>query len=99
VDGLVVTCLDQLPQDVLVCTVYFIDGKPWTPEPPTVPDLAYQEWLTNQLFKCVPKYDSIKRSDLLDFIAGHLGAPVAIASKGPTWQDKVTLSQMTGAAR
>ena len=69
-------------------------------------DLAHQEQLTKLLWHCAPQYqtiqpghptDATQRDHLYSYLAlleQHLKRPIAIASYGPTAQDKIYLTSL-----
>lgn len=90
VDALAVTCLDQVSKDepLSVCTEY---GN--YPEPLPLPLCREdQKAMGEALDEASPIYKEVppmsKNAWLMDVIESQLGAPVAIRSYGPTYEDK-----------
>ena len=65
-----------------------------------IPDLRYQEDLTNLLSCCVPVYGDVESDDLYEYlkkISADLDMPVIGASYGPTAGDKFFLDSLVNA--
>jgi adenylosuccinate synthase len=88
VDALAVTHLDRVTPDMRICTAYAVgDGTLDRIVPGERGDLTHQSALTAMLATATPS-TLHQPEDWSSAIGGLLGAPVAITSYGPTWQDK-----------
>jgi adenylosuccinate synthase len=85
VDGIALTHLDAVPPDLKLCRAY-----DWTDrlEPGPAGDLDRQAALTARLLRSTPVYDPVRPADRVAAVSEALGAPVVIASYGPTSADK-----------
>lgn len=90
-DGLVMSCVDQLPENCMVATSYQIGRKSFVPELSPIPDLDYQSELTKKLQVAVPGYIAVRRADMAGKTSELLGVPMAAISLGPTFNDKLQL--------
>jgi adenylosuccinate synthase len=88
VDALAVTHLDAVLPDMRICTSYEVDGARWDRiVPGPFRDLGFQAGLTSLLERARPG-DMVRPDDWAAEIGDLLGAPIAIASYGPTHADK-----------
>jgi adenylosuccinate synthase len=90
VDGIALTHLDTVTPHLLVCRAY-----DWTDrlEPGPAGDLDRQEALTRRLRATTPVYDPDAPRDWVGAVSDALGAPVLVASHGPTAEDKRLLAR------
>ncbi|GEM_PF-5072384 len=100
-DELAVTCLDRLNElpALQVCCRYqhpamdCFDGPRLRKS--AVPDLDYQQQVTDALQACEPAYTAVAPQDYLEWLEGHLGYPIGLTSLGPAWTHKVTRSRVS----
>jgi adenylosuccinate synthase len=92
VDGLALTHLDAAARtpEIRLCTAYHIDGTEVDRlEPGRFRDLDHQEALTARLCNARPRLEPVPPTDWIAAVEGAVGAPVVLASHGPTVADKV----------
>lgn len=91
VDGLVVTHLDRTPERLRMCTAYETpEGIVHRLDVNQARDLDYQERLGQLLLASKPVCRR-PRGSWIDDIESEMGAPVVLASYGPTLRDKIPL--------
>jgi adenylosuccinate synthase len=90
VDGIALTHLDTVTPALRICRAY-----DWTDRLPTGPpgDLDRQAALTERLRQTRPVYDATASRDWVGAVTDALGAPVVLASYGPTAEDKKLLAR------
>jgi adenylosuccinate synthase len=90
VDGLALTCLDRIASwpTIPLCGAY--EGVAHL-DPGSPDDLAHREHLGCLLTKISPVLDALSPADLPAEIAGRLGVPLWLLSRGPTAEAKTWL--------
>jgi adenylosuccinate synthase len=91
VDGIALTHLDAAARtpELRLCSAYQMDGVEVARlEPGPFRDLDHQEALTARLCNAVPRLDPVPPTDWIAAVEGAVGAPVLLASHGPTAADK-----------
>lgn len=91
VDGIALTHLDAAARtpELRLCRSYQVNGTEVDRlEPGRLRDLDHQEALTATLFAARPRLDHEPPDDWIAAVEGAVGAPVLIASHGPTSGDK-----------
>jgi adenylosuccinate synthase len=85
VDGIALTHLDTVTPAMRICRAY-----DWTDRltPGPAGDLDRQEALTRRLLTTTPVYDPAVPRDWVGAVSEAVGAPVVLASHGPTARDK-----------
>lgn len=98
-DALVVTHADRIPAELRVCRAYQTssDIPPLSVLPRSpLPDLDYQRVLTKTIASARPilSQGPAEPAEWPEFLAGELGVPLALVSRGPTWADKTWLGKV-----
>lgn len=94
-DGLVLTCLDRLPDQVPVCAAWQLDGDVSLVRrddhdqvvaliPGKADDLGHREQLGTLLGWAEPLHLEVGVRELSDLVGRALGVPVVLESRGPT---------------
>lgn len=95
IDFLAITNFDRLkkPREIKICTAYQC-GKDVIRDLTEIP-YRQNANLTALVSGAKPIYETVPKSELLEFIEKNLGVPIAIISLGPTANDRVELRSLT----